>query len=157
MVVGASGSGKSTIVTHLCDGGWRFISDDVAPIQMPAMKVIPFIQAPSRRIFPGTVIDSSELGSVDREEVAWLDRQLAEAPCPIGAVVFPEFDLSSAAGLSRMSPGDGALGLLKYVRNFGDHLQHAVEQAALLARQVPMFRLCYNSGETAAAEIIDLL
>jgi hypothetical protein len=157
MIAGPSGSGKSTLVTHLSGQGWRLLSDDVSPVRTDALQIIPFPQTPSRRIFPGKVVERSELGAVNRETVTLTEAQVADAPCRIAAVVFPQFDAESGSRMSPMSPGEGALELLKYVRNFGDHLGGAVEHAATLARNVRMFRLCYGSGEGAMADILNVL
>lgn len=49
LLSGKSGQGKSTMATYLVDHGWRYMTDDVAPVRMETDAVIPFLQAPLRQ------------------------------------------------------------------------------------------------------------
>lgn len=153
---GVSGQGKSTLVTLLCERGWRLMSDDVAPIFMDSNVVLPFLQIPMRRIYPGRRVPAGEIEQLGRETVAIPRESVWREPAAIRAVVFPRFEDPECAELSLLSPGDAALELLRHCSNFVDHRGDAVERAASMARSVPFHRLSYHVPLDAAA-ILDAI
>jgi hypothetical protein len=157
LISGASGQGKSTLTTMLVHNGWRLMSDDVAPIRMNADQILPFYQAPLRRIDPGKQLSSEEVASLERESVALSSESLRADPAELRAVVFPMFDRRASTRLIRMAKGAGALELLRNARNMIDHKAAAVERAAQLARSLPMFQLCYGSAADAVMALNDVL
>jgi len=155
LFAGPSGNGKSTMVTLLCERGWRFLSDDIAPIRMDADEVIPFPQAPRRRIHPGQTLAPENIGILLRESVAIDPLQIQRAPTPIGGIVFPVFQDGAVAELERVAPGEAALKLIRDCTNFADHKAAAVSRAVELARTIPVYGLTYSSRGDAQA-LLDL-
>jgi hypothetical protein len=153
VIVGPSGHGKSTLVTLLCERGWRFMSDDAAPVRMEADEVIPFPLAPLRRIYPGRELRADEMGSFAKEEVPISRAKLRLEPAPIRAVVFPMFRQGGSPEFLLRSPGESSLDLLRNCTNFADHKEAAVARAVALARSIPMYHLSYGDGRSAAAAL----
>ena len=50
LLAGSWGSGKSTLVTGLCELGWRYLSDDIVPFDPTSATLRPFPLTPARRI-----------------------------------------------------------------------------------------------------------
>lgn len=155
LFAGPSGNGKSTMVTLLCERGWRFLSDDIAPIKMNADEVLPFPQAPRRRIYPGEALAPEDIGILLRESVSIDPLLIQRAPTPIGGIVFPVFQDGAGAELERVAAGEAALKLIRDCTNFADHKAAAVSRAVDLARTIPVYGLTYSSGHAAQA-LLDL-
>jgi hypothetical protein len=155
LFAGPSGNGKSTMVTLLCERGWRFLSDDIAPIRMNADEVLPFPQAPRRRIHPGETLAPENIGILLRESIAIDPVQIQRAATPIGGIVFPVFQEGAVAGMERVAAGDAALKLIRDCTNFADHKAAAVSRAVELARTIPVYGLTYSTGRDAQS-LLDL-
>jgi hypothetical protein len=151
LISGMSGQGKSTMTTRLCEYGWRFLSDDVAPVRMSADRVIPFPQSPVRRLHPGREVSREELGTLARETIELSPEMICRDETDIRGVVFIEYDAGSRATLARLDQGTAAMEILRNATNFFDHRAAAVERAVRLVSRVPMYRLQYGSSDEAAA------
>lgn len=148
---GPSGNGKSTMVTLLCERGWRFLSDDIAPVRMNVDEVLPFPQAPRRRIHPGETLPPQRIGVLERESVVIDPNLIQRDPMPIGGIVFPLFRGDQPAELNRVAPGEAAFKLIRDCTNFADHKEAAVARAAGLARTIPVYELAYSNPRDAQA------
>lgn len=147
---GPSGRGKSTLVTMLCARGWHLMSDDVAPLRMDTDAVLPFFPSPLRRIHPGRSVGAGEIGTLKRETVPIAPAMLRRDPARVRAIVFPEYLHGAPAKLSQLTQGSAALEILRNARNFVDHKGAAVERAAKIARDLPVYRLEYGVAAEAA-------
>jgi hypothetical protein len=150
LISGASGQGKSTLSTLLCERGWRLMSDDIAPMSMDADVVLPFFQKPQRRIYPGHTVSRYRLSDLERVQFPLEPRMLRRQPAPISAIVYLRFSDGAQTGIERLSPGTSALELLRNAVNFFDHKDAAVARAAEIARRFPGFSLTYSEGKEAA-------
>jgi hypothetical protein len=150
MIVAPSGQGKSTLVTHLCVRGWRFLSDEMAPVDSRTSTVLPYPRTPVRRIDPGYDVDQH--GSADLDKVTFNVpvELLARESVPIRGIVFPVFFHRGATVVNEITPGNAALELLKSCTNFPDQDAKAFTALARLASEVPCRRVAYGNGEDAA-------
>jgi hypothetical protein len=151
LISGMSGQGKSTMTTRLCECGWRFLSDDVAPVRMSADRVIPFPQAPVRRLHPGREVAREELGTLARETVELSPDMICRDEAEIRGIVFIEYAAGRQATLTRLDQGTAAMAILRNATNFFDHRAGAVARAVELVSRAPMYRLEYGSSHEAAA------
>ncbi len=143
------GGGKSTLVTQLCQQGWRYLSDDVLPMELSTGNILPFPQTPRVRQNTGELVPSDRLWSVPKFDVT-LDRDLiCRSPLPIRAMVFPSFDRLSSAQILPCSPGTAALELLRNCINFTDHKQAAVQQISEIVKHLPAFKLSFSNIDCA--------
>lgn len=156
IISGKSGNGKSTLVTHMCGYGWRLMSDDTVPIIVGARAVRPFLQLPVRRIDPGRSLSPVAVKILSKEAVRMTDANLCRATAKISAVVFLSYQRESPVRLERMPMGSAAMALLDNTTNFSDHRAAAVQEAAALARGLPIYSLSYGSAPSAAG-ILDSL
>ena len=88
LLSGPSGQGKSTLATLLCEREWSYLSDDIAPVRMNANEVLPFPQAPTRRIHPGREVTAEEMGSLPRQLVQLPPERIRRESAPIRGIVF---------------------------------------------------------------------
>ena len=156
LLSGTSGQGKSTLSTYLCEHGWRFLSDDVAPVRMDTDRVLPFLQAPVRRLHPGREVAREELGTLEREVVDVDAASLCRDEAEIRGIVFIEYARDAEAQLVRLDQGSAAMEILRNATNFFDHRAAAVERAARLVSHIPMYRLAYGSPRSAS-EVLNRL
>ncbi len=156
LLAGKSGQGKSTLTTYLCEHGWRFLSDDVAPLRMDVDRVLPFPQSPVRRRHPGREVSTEELATLERESVDVAPERLRRGDAEIWGIVFIEYAKDSKAGLIELDQGSAAMEILRNATNFFDHRGNAVERAARLVNRVPMYRLAHGLPEAASDVLKDL-
>lgn len=146
IVAGPSGQGKSTLSTRLCEMGWGFMSDDIAPVRMSSNEVLPFPQSPFRRIGGGRVVDRPTLEGLEKEFVSIPAELIRRKPATIAAIVFPSYRPGASSALIPMASGNAAFELLRSYTNFVDHKESGVARASELARQIPAYELIYSSG-----------
>ena len=156
LLAAPSGQGKSSISTALVERGWRFLSDDIAPVRMDANRVMPFPQTPVRRLHPGSEVASADVWQLQRESVAISTGLIGRSDASIAHVVFVNYAAEATTKIEQLRPGSGAMEILRNLTNFVDHKASAVSRVAELAQCVPLFRLQYSSV-TEAAEAINNL
>lgn len=150
VIPGRSGEGKSTLVALLCERGWHFLSDDVAPVRMDTDEVVPYPQSPLRRMPPTDETSFDGIGRLQREAVSIPPDAIRRAAVPLKAIVFPFFHQGREADFVRLPEGSAALELLRNCTSFSDQKEVAVARASMLARAVPAYRLSYGAASEAA-------
>lgn len=150
LIVGASGQGKSTFVTHLCELGWQFLSDEMAPIDIRQGSVVPYPRSPLRRVNPGHNVGPQGIGELEKVGYAVPADRIAMASVPIRAIVFPRFSHSSETVIEKLSAGESSLELMRSCTNFPDHKAEAVTALARIATLAPCRRVMYGDGNDAA-------
>ena len=149
LLAAKSGQGKSTLSTYLCEHGWRFLSDDIAPVRMDTDGVIPFPQLPVRRLHPGREVPEGELHKLERETVQVSAEGICHDETDIRGIVFIEYTKGAEAKLVTLDQGSAAMEILRNATNFWDHKGAAVERAANLVGRVVMYRLAYDEPREA--------
>lgn len=151
VVAGPSGEGKSTLSTRLCEKGWTFMSDDIAPVRMSCNEVLAFPLVPFRRVGGGSRIDRQTLETLEKERVPIPPESIHHGSAPIAAIVFPAYRPGASSRLLRMAPGNAAFELLRSYTNFVDHKESGIARASELARTVPAWEITYGDGREAAS------
>lgn len=149
LISGPSGEGKSTLVTLLCERGWRFISDDIAPLRMDADEVLAYPQSPLRRIRPRSDSPFLGIGTLEREQILIPLDAIRRGATPVRAIVFPVFQQSMDANIIRLSGGAAAFELLRNCTSFADQGAAAVDRASRVARAIPVYRIFYGAASSA--------
>jgi hypothetical protein len=139
------------MVTLLSERGWKFLSDDIAPIRMDANEVLPFPQTPRRRIHPRREVPPEAIGILDREAVSIDPERIRHHAVAIGAIVFPVYRAGASAELERVAAGEAAFKLIRDCTNFADHKAAAVGRAVEMARTIPIYGLNFSNGASAAS------
>ncbi|MBR8833360.1 MAG: hypothetical protein DSM106950_04775 [Stigonema ocellatum SAG 48.90 = DSM 106950] len=143
------GGGKSTLVTQLYQQGWRYLSDDVLPLELTTGSILPFPQTPRVRQNTGELVPSDRLSELPKIDVTLDLAVICRLPLPIGAMVFPKFDRHTKAEILPCSPGTAALELLRNCINFTDHKQAAVQQICEIVKHMPAFELSFSNIDCA--------
>lgn len=150
LIVGASGQGKSTLVTILHAQGWVFLSDEMAPIDVAKGFVLPYPRTPVRRIPVANELDPLHVSGLPKESYAPQRDSISTAAVRIGAVVFPRFSHGGDTVIKKLSAGDASIELMRSCTNFSDHKAEAVTALAQLASRVPSWVVTYSDGHDAA-------
>jgi hypothetical protein len=153
LLIGPSGQGKSTLTTRLSDLGWKFLSDDIAPIAVPKMEVLPFFQMPSRRVDSGRLLDPLGVSALKRENIRLPDSKICREPVTVSTVMFLSYERNFSVEISRNLKGTAAFELLRNSTNLVDMRETALEWASSLMTQVPAFTVKYGDSVTAAVAI----
>jgi hypothetical protein len=150
LVSGPSGQGKSTLATLLCERGWSYMSDDIAPVRMSSNDVLPFPLVPFRRIAARRRVARVALETLEKEMVHIPSDSIRRESATIGGIVFPIYRPRARSTLERIAPGNAAFEILRSYTNFVDHKESAVTRASELARTIPAYELTYGAGRAAA-------
>ncbi len=143
------GGGKSTLVTQLYQQGWRYLSDDVLPLELATGNIFPFPQTPRVRQNTGELVPSDRLWEVPKFDVTLDLNTICRSPLPIQAIVFPSFDRETQAQISPCSLGTAAIELLRNCINFTDHKQAAVQRICEIVKHLPAFKLSFSNIDAA--------
>jgi hypothetical protein len=154
LISGVAGRGKSTIVTSLFNQGWCYLSDDVIPLDPRSGNVMAFPQMPMVRIDPGRELPPDRIEALQKRQVTVSSTAIHRHPIPIEALVFPEYNPTTAARLVPFSPSQAAVALLQSCLNFPAHREAAVDEICRLVRRLPAFHLSFHDGHRAAETII---
>ena len=153
LVSGASGSGKSTLVTSLCNRGWSFLSDDVVPVDLSALTVLPFPQMPMVRKNCGRELEPDRIQDLPKTKPLLPADRVSSRAAPVAALILPRYTSSGLRGLSPCSPAQACMELLRNCLNFKVHRESAVQGLCALVKQVPAFYLPFSRGADAAQQI----
>ncbi|MDF1587174.1 hypothetical protein [Marinimicrococcus flavescens] len=154
-----SGGGKSTLAAGLVAAGWRFLSDDIAPVDAGRAEVAPVPLALSaregswpilRQLFPGMRPVATLAFEEGRRRFLDLARYVAQEPAPLRALLVPQFDPSGAPGLDRLDPGQ-ALAALVEGRCWLSRERPLLQRLLSLLETVPAFKGRYRTLEEGVA------
>ncbi len=148
------GRGKTSLVLALCERGWSYFSDDVAPVNVAAGKVLPFPATPQVRSSTSADVRRIDLGTLPKS-AASLDAYLvAAAPLPLSMIVLPHYKKGAAAELLDISPAEAVAELLESCLSFAKHEDAAVQRLCTLVEKLPVYRLVFQKADDAAALLI---
>jgi len=154
MFLGNWGSGKSTLVTSLCDLGWKFLSDDIVPVDPVTGWAYPFPRSPRVRKNLGIPLASKSVQMLPKIDITVTSRKIYRQSVSIGAFVFPMYNFEGKTCVKPISPGKAALKMIQNCLNFSTHGSNAVGRVIGLLKRVPAYRLFYQDGPSAAELII---
>ena len=147
LLPGRSGSGKSTLVRELIRAGAVYLSDEFALLDDHGL-VHSFARPLLLRTRSGKVAYSvNELGA-----------RTADAPLPVGVVVFTNYLHGTNFEPCRLTAGHGVLELVKHIVAVRTRPNRALRIATSVASRCPF--LCSPRGEarsTAAAVLLSVL
>ncbi len=155
MFLGMSGHGKSTLTTKLYTKGWTYLSDDVLPLDPISGRVTPFPQTPRIRKDQGQEISHSRLHQLDKTEISLNPKRVCQETMPVGAIIFPQYNLYAPTGLSICSPAMATVEMLQHCINFVEHRGAAMRHLSNLLVRCPAFYLSFNNASLAADLIIE--
>jgi len=147
LLVGESGHGKSTTAWGLSYHGFRYLSDELSPIDLGSMRVGAYPHALCLKRRPplpyrlptGQVLN---LGATIHVPVAALPGGVARGPCPLGAVLFVRYREELRESELR-ALGRAEAGARMYVSTLNAlaHAQQGIDAVLQVAGNVPCFSL----------------
>ncbi len=147
LLPGRRGRGKSTLVSALCMRGWRYLSDDVVPLDPATMRVQPFPRVPELRRDPGRDMPAAWLLDVQKEEVP-IDERVERHPRPVAAIVLPLAQRDGGVGIA---PARAPELLGEIAQGCWNFAAHGVGGAAALGALLRGSRLAHLRFDDAAA------
>lgn len=155
LFVGDSGAGKSTFVIELCRRGWRYMSDDVVPVDTRTGSALPFPLTPSVRTQDVTDDDAvpQDVRGPGKKWVQEPLERIARDTCPVEAIIFLEFDASSEARMERLTARYAEALLTERVINHGHDGGAAFQMLTQLSFEKPTW-LFRHPGRPGCAETI---
>ena len=124
-------------MTSLARAGWRYLSDEVVPLDMADDRAAPFPLTPNVRIGSGRSLTPEAVAALDKHDVELGPGSICREAVRITELVFVRYVPGASASLAVATPGEAALELLESCLNFLHHGSRAVQYAADLARRLP--------------------
>ncbi len=159
VLCGAWGSGKSTLVGHLCQKGWAYLSDDIVPIDLASGRLISFPLTPMMRLHEeeddNVEYSPAEISNLNKQVVDLAENAFTADAQHIAAIVFPRFDPAAEGSvLTSIPPATAVLELLRNCLDLKYHKEKAVQYLGSLVEQLPVYMLRYKDGDAASDELI---
>jgi energy-coupling factor transporter ATP-binding protein EcfA2 len=152
VIAGASGSGKSTLAWTLCQLGFNYLSDELAPIEPETMRVEPYPHAlcmktepPGGAILPNSTLVTDATMHIPASE---LPMHPLEQPSRIGAFVFIEsIKHDGALKVDSIGASEAAIRLYSNGLNQLAHSGDGLPTASRIAQRIPSFLFSEGSVE----------
>jgi hypothetical protein len=146
LLVAESGGGKSTTAWGLLHHGFRYLSDELSPIDLQAMRVLPYphalclkAQPPSPYPLPEKALD---LGATIHVPASALPGAAASTARPLAALFFVRHVPGLAAPLlGQISPGEASARLFVHTLNSLAHPNQGLDATVRVASHVPGFMI----------------
>jgi len=146
MLVARSGGGKSTLSWALVHHGLGYLSDELAPIELASLDILPFPRAltvkrapPSSHPMTARAIRTTRGFHVP---AAALPCETVAGPTPLAAIFFLHFSPETQQpSVRRMTPAEGAARLYANTLNPLAHAGEGLDGAVWIARARPCFEL----------------
>ena len=143
---GESGSGKSSLAWALTRRGFKYFSDELAPLDIEGIRVWPFPRAlhlkadpPPPNALPATVLDTGEAYCIPPE---CLPGGTATLPAPISAIFFLQRPpAASRPEVRELTPAQSVARLAANTLNLLAHPHYGVDHATEVVRNVRCFEL----------------
>lgn len=156
LLTGISGRGKSTLVSGLCQRGWKYLGDDMLPLELETRRVLPFPATALRRIpeESGKFLPPDRFDRLKRTWINMSPETVSMEPAPVGGIILPEFRLDGTHTLEPAAGSCAATALLSGCINFIEHDRDAVHHLCALIESVPVHHLGWCDPERAVNTIV---
>ncbi len=161
LLIASSGSGKSTTAWAMTQRGFSYLSDELAPIDLPAMTVHPYPHAlclksvpPSPFALPPTTIVTAHTMHVPTDSMANVCRR----PTALCAVFFNQYDASASAPSVRpIGAGEATASIYRNGLNQLAHEGAGLAAAAKIASAGECYQLITNDLDRSCALVLETL
>lgn len=162
LLVAPSGGGKSTTTWGLLHHGFRYLSDELAPVRLEAMEVYPYPHAiclkqkpPKPYLLPDRTLYTSRSMHVPTE---FLPGEVGARPTPLAAIFFLQLGLqSSAPGVEPIGKAEAAAHLFANSLNPLAHKGEGLDGVIELAKNNRCFQLTIGDYSATCALVKDTL
>ena len=147
LLVAPSGQGKSTVTWGLLHHGFRYLSDELAPLDLRTMKVAPYPHAlclkrepPEPYPLPAQILRTSRTFHVP---TPMLPNKTLSQPVPVTAMFFLEYSPKDQTGatLQSISKGEAASRLFAQALNPLAHMEDGLPAAIAIACNAACYKL----------------
>jgi hypothetical protein len=157
LLCGPWGHGKSALVIALCQNSeWRYLSDDIVPLDPFNGKIIPFSQSPTIREIREAPLPDSRRNELRKLEVEMGPETICAEATAVHTVVFPSYRFGLPPELTLCSPAICVVELLKNCLNFKAHGEAAVQYFCGLVSRATCYNLWFDDRNSAAKLIADI-
>lgn len=153
---GSWGRGKSTLVQELYKNDWRFLSDDIVPIDPRTGMAIPFPGTPQIRERSERVLHRDEIGSLPKSAVPIDPHRVGAGPVPLSGIVFPHFTPGADTRFEALPPAQAVGELIENCLSFQDNTDVTVAALCSVVENLQAYRLVFSDPQDAAAVIVGL-
>src|SRR5262249_33205030 len=101
VLVAPWGRGKSVLSASLVGVGWKYLSDDIVPVDSATLAVHPFPKTLRMRERADRALDREQVARLAKRDVPLGEDDIAPGPTACAGVVFPQFDHNEPNRLSR--------------------------------------------------------
>jgi hypothetical protein len=154
-------TGKSTLTLALLERGLAYLSDELAPVDLPTRCVYPYARAVSLKSPPPDPVrlPSAALAVGRRYHIParLFSGELVSKPLPLAAFIFLRGRLGTATCLTRIGPAAGAAYLTANALNALAHPSAGLDVAVSLAHAVPCFEMDTSDLRAACDEVSNIL
>lgn len=170
MLSAVSGSGKSTLTAELAMRGWRLFSDELALIDGPALRLVPFPRPVSlknqsidlmRGRHPeakfGPLAHATQKGTIAHMRAPDESVDRATETAPPALIIFPKWTAGAPLRVSPVGAGQAAMRLIDQSFNYPVLGPLGFSRLADLAQSAPAWELEYSSLDDAVDALDDLL
>ena len=162
MLVGESGSGKSTTVWALLHHGFRYLSDELAPVDLETLKVCPYPHAlclknepPTSYPLPKKTLYTSQTLHVPTEN---LPAGTTTVPIPLAAIFFLRCHAeASGPSVQPISRAEAGARLLAHALNPLAHPGNGLDGAIEIVRRTAQFKLSTADLPSTCSVVKDTL
>lgn len=152
LLVAPSGKGKSTTAWGLLHHGFRYLSDELAPVELETMRVFPYPHAlclksepPENYSLPTGILRTARTVHVPTHS---LNHAPVNEPVPLAAMIFLEYRPGSTPDLQAISKAEAAARLFAQALNPLAHSDNGLGGAIAIAMQLACYKL--RSGDLGA-------
>jgi hypothetical protein len=161
LVLGASGTGKTTLTLALMTRGFLPLADDLVVIApdtlMPALFPRAFHVDASTRTLIGSLSAVSPLRDDGLPSGHAVPARWATASAPVGALVFPTVHPGEKSSADALSIPEAAAALLPFSATLDESPGLALSMTARLTARARCYRLRSGDLSAAAAEVLSLV
>jgi hypothetical protein len=156
-----STTGKSTLTLALLERGFVYLSDELAPIDLPTRRVYPYARAVSLKSAPPDPVrlPSTALAVGRRFHIParLFSTHSVSTPLPLAAFIFLRRVSGAGTCSIRISPAAGAAYLAANALNALAHPNAGLDVAVRLAQSVPCFEMNTSDLRAACDEVSSIL
>jgi hypothetical protein len=146
ILVAPSGSGKSTTTWALVNNGFRYLSDELAPIDLATLRVHAYPHALCLKAVPpepfGLPDETLYTSYTLHVPVEYFPGELCREPAPLAAIFFLRYDPAAGEPAIRpISKGEAGARIYSNALNLLAHSRYGLDAAVKVANQSQCFEL----------------
>lgn len=155
LVAGPAGGGKSTFSAAFGRAGWRYLGDDLLPLDLRAGRVWPFPLTAHVRRPAAEYVPEDRIGWLAKDHCDFPADRVAAAPAPIGALLLSEFRPGAEPAITPIPPSLAVVKLASFCQNFPDYDGDAIAGLCGLVERVSVAQLVHGGAHQAEGLVLE--